>query len=134
MAVPQAHAVAAVAGLAVKEVVSAANSADAALITVELILRCVIIKEVTLHAAVATKANPAVAAGCAHWLPGVTQSTHHLLDQPAIQCVPLFRVQFSLVLDVIVTVPAPEHLPAAGSYQLTPPLVMGTTTLHKPFI
>lgn len=89
MAVTQGRAVAAVARAAVEEVGPAADSADAAVVAVELLLAGVVVEEVALHAAVAAKADGACAAHLGHRLPRVAEGTHNLRDQLSLQPVPL---------------------------------------------
>jgi hypothetical protein len=67
--------VAAVAGAAVEEVGPAAHSAYAAVVTVELLLGGVVVKELALHAAVAPEGHAANPAFCGYWLPGVAHDT-----------------------------------------------------------
>lgn len=56
-----------------EEVVAAADPAYAAVIAVKLLLGCVVIEKVALHAHVATKGDAAGAAGRGHGLPRVTE-------------------------------------------------------------
>jgi len=79
----------------VKEFLSATHSTNATVITVELLLCRLVIKEYTLHATVDPKSHKAVLTMLTDRLPCVAQSTHKLFHIFALQIMPLLGILYN---------------------------------------
>mmetsp|Transcript_21190 Transcript_21190/g.58848 ORF Transcript_21190/g.58848 Transcript_21190/m.58848 type:complete len:203 (-) Transcript_21190:34-642(-) len=131
MAILQRLGIAAPTLLTVEEVLPAAHPAYATVFTVVLLLGEVVLEEVAGQAGIGPKAHPTATALLAHCLPGVAESTDHLLHQFPLYFVALFGVRFVAFVDFVVAMPAPEYFAAARCHKLAPPPVVRTTVFAQ---
>mmetsp|Transcript_20693 Transcript_20693/g.62369 ORF Transcript_20693/g.62369 Transcript_20693/m.62369 type:complete len:228 (-) Transcript_20693:615-1298(-) len=111
--------VAAPARIAVEEPVSAPNSADAAGIAVKLLLIVSVLEEGALQAYVRAESCSARAAVWRDGLLSRTKRADNLPYSGSIKLMPSLWVLFVIVHDLVVAMPAPEHLRTAWGHQLT---------------
>lgn len=123
MRILQDIAVATPAFFAVK-VITATSSADAASITVILVLGDIIVKEVAFFAEVFSHACPTIRAVLLHILFLAAERADNLGDFVARDLVPFAEVDLDRILCLVVAMPAAEDLAAAGRPYPAPPRVM----------
>ena len=129
----QARAIAAAAAVAVEEVLSPSHTAYAALVAVELPPRDVVVVELTLVAVIRTKLDGASVALARNRLSGVAKEAHYLANVSPVKLMLLLHVLLPLALDLVVTVPAHERLPAARCNERTPATVVLAAVEHEAF-
>lgn len=105
------------------------GSADATSITVILLLRDIVIKELALSTEVFSHATPALCAILLDILLCVAQRAYNLLYLMARNLMPITQVDLKQIFGLIVTMPAIKHLAAARRPNLASPPVVRAAVL-----